>query len=90
MRLDVWLNKVCLLKSRSQAKSGCQSGKILLDGARVKESHALHPGERITLSFPQRRVEIEVRSLPTGNVARKDAQDYYRVLSDEPVERDLS
>ncbi len=88
MRLDVWLSKVCLLKSRSQAKSGCKSGKILLDGCAVKESHAVRPGERITLCFPQREIELEVRELPAGNVSRKDAPNYYEILSEQPRDPD--
>jgi ribosomal 50S subunit-recycling heat shock protein len=83
VRLDVWLKKVCLLKSRSQAKSGCQSGKILLDDRKVKESHTVHPGERITLVFPHRQLEIQVIDLPEGNVSRKNAPHYYRILVDE-------
>ncbi len=82
MRIDVWLSKVCLLKSRSQAKNGCQGGRILLDGLPVKESHELHPGEEITLRLANRELLIRVREIPTGNVARKDAGLYYEVLED--------
>ena len=89
MRLDVWLKKVCLLKSRSQAKSGCQSGKILLDGAAVKESHSVHSGERITLIFPKRRVELTVTAVPEGNVSKKDAGFYYEVESETAIEPEL-
>ena len=82
MRIDVWLSKVCLLKSRSQAKNGCQGGRILLDGLPVKESHELRPGEEITLRLPNREVLVRVREIPTGNVSRKDAALYYEVIDD--------
>ena len=60
LRLDVWLSKVCLVRSRSQAKAGCHSGKILLGDAPVKESHELRPGEELTLIFPQRELRLRV------------------------------
>lgn len=89
MRLDVWLHKVCLLKSRSQAKNGCRSGKILLEGKAVKESHNLKVGERITLVFPRRELELKVLELPTGNVSKKDAPTYFKLLSETDRDADL-
>lgn len=74
MRLDVWLHKVCLVKSRSLAKKGCRAGRILLGGLPVKESQRLRPGDRLTL--PDR--EIEVVELPEGNVAKREAGKYYK------------
>ncbi len=79
MRLDLWLKRVCLLKSRSLAKRGCRSGDILLNGESVKESHSLRPGEKLRMSFPSRILEIEVLAIPAGNVTKKDAPDYYRI-----------
>jgi ribosomal 50S subunit-recycling heat shock protein len=89
LRLDLWLKRVCLLKSRSLGKRGCQSGDILLNGEAVKESHGLRSGEILQMNFPSRRLEIEVLTIPTGNVTKKDAPDYYRVLDEELIPRDL-
>ena len=89
MRLDVWLHKVCLLKSRSQAKNGCRNGKILLEGKAVKESHSLKPGERVTLIFPRRETELKVLELPAGNVSKKDAPSYYELLNETDRDTDL-
>ena len=82
MRLDLWLSKVCLLRSRSQAKSGCHSGRILLGGAPVKESRELHGGEEITLIFPQREIRLRVLVIPGGNVSKRDAPSCYELLED--------
>ena len=76
MRLDVWLHKVCLLKSRSMAKKGCQAGRILVDGEPAKESRQLRPGERVIL--PGR--EVKVLEIPQGNVAKKDGGRYYEEI----------
>ncbi|MBC8366786.1 hypothetical protein H8E52_05180 [bacterium] len=88
MRLDIWLKQVCLVKSRSLAKRGCQSGDILLSGEPVKESHSLRVNEILSLSFPARRLEIRVAAIPEGNVPKKSAPDFYEVLSDERLERE--
>ncbi len=84
MRIDQWLSKVCLLRSRSQAKKGCQSGQILLDGERVKESHELRPGQEITLTLPSKELRLRVLEIPGGNVAKRDADLYYELISEEP------
>jgi len=86
LRLDLWLKRVCLVKSRSLAKRGCRSGDILLDGKPVKESHELRPGEVLRLNFPSRVLEIEVLAIPKGNVTRKDGPDYYRVIGEDPID----
>ncbi len=83
MRVDVWLGKVCLLRSRSQAKSACQSGRVRLDDKALKESHELRGGEILTLELPLRDLHLRVLELPAGNVARRDAPDYYEILSDQ-------
>lgn len=89
MRLDVWLSKVCLVRSRSQAKAGCRAGKILLGGLAVKESHELRPGEEITLLLPQRALLLRVREIPGGNVAKRDAPAYYELIEERPRPREL-
>ena len=43
MRFDVVLNALHLYKSRSQASVAIQAGTALLNGARVKPSHAVAP-----------------------------------------------
>ncbi len=84
MRIDQWLSKVCLVKSRSQAKKGCQGGQILLDGESVKESHELRPGEEITLTLPSKELLLRVLEIPGGNVAKRDADLYFEVVSETP------
>lgn len=84
MRIDVWLNKVCLLKSRSQAKNGCRAGRILLAGESVRESQELRPGDLLTLQLPEREIQIRVLVIPTGNVAKRDAERFYELIAEGP------
>lgn len=82
MRLDVWLNKVCLTKSRSQAKAGCRGGHVLLESRSVKESHELSGGELLLLREGDREREVRVLAIPAGNVSRKEARDYYEIVAE--------
>ena len=86
MRADVFLHKICILKSRTLAKEACERGKVTLNGARVKGSHEVHAGDRIRCDLGVRILELEVVEVPLGQVSRKDAKDYYRLLAEERVE----
>jgi ribosome-associated heat shock protein Hsp15 len=85
MRLDLYLHRVCLVKSRTMAKEACDRGKVTVDGQEAKGSHAVRAGERVRCDLGTRVLEIEVLAVPEGQVSRKDAPSYYRVLSDERV-----
>lgn len=86
MRLDVFLHRVCILKSRTLAKEACDRGKVAWNGEPAKASRALSPGDRIRLDLGVRVLELEVREIPDRQVSRKDAIRYYRVLSEERSE----
>lgn len=86
MRLDVYLNKVCILRSRTLAKEACERGKVTVNGAPAKGSQQVRAGDRIALDLVVRRQEFEVVAVPTGNVPRRNAPDYYTVLRDEFIE----
>jgi ribosomal 50S subunit-recycling heat shock protein len=89
MRIDVYLNAVNILKSRTLAKEAVERGKVTLNGQPVKASHVVEPGNRIRLDLGTRVLTIEVMELPPGPVAKKLSKDYYDVISDEKVSLDL-
>lgn len=82
MRLDVFLHKTCLMKSRSMAGEACHRGKVLLDGAPAKASRELHPGQRVVIDLGRGPLEIEILQIPAGNVPKTKVLEYYRVLAD--------
>jgi ribosomal 50S subunit-recycling heat shock protein len=86
LRLDVFLNKVRLLRSRTLAKEACDRGKITVNGESAKASRCVHPGDRIRIDLAVRVIEVEVVEVPSGQVSRKDAHDLYRVIEDRRVE----
>jgi ribosomal 50S subunit-recycling heat shock protein len=85
LRLDVVLHRLCLARSRSEAKAACGSGAVLLDGRPGRPSDAVAAGARIALHAPARSLEVELLAVPGRNVSRKAARDLYRVLRDERV-----
>lgn len=83
LRLDVYLHKVCLFKSRTYAGEACDRGKVTLDGAPAKPSKIVQPGVRIAIDLGTGPLEVEVLDVPAGNISKKMAPAYYRVLRDE-------
>lgn len=86
LRLDVFLNRVRLLKSRTLAKEACDRGKITVNGEPAKASRAVHTGDRVRIDLGVRLVVVEVLRVPEGQVSKKDARDLYRMIEDRRIE----
>ncbi len=86
LRLDVFLNKTRILKSRTLAKEACDRGKITVNGEAAKASRPVHPGDRVRIDLAVRVIEVEVLLVPAGQVSKKDARDHYRVIEDRREE----
>jgi ribosome-associated heat shock protein Hsp15 len=85
LRVDVLLHRLCLTKSRSEAKAACEAGAVTLDGKRARPSDSVQAGKRIAVKYPSRLLEVELLEVPGKSVSRKAARDLYRVLKDEKV-----
>lgn len=85
LRVDVLLDRLCITRSRNEAKAACDSGAVLVDGTPAKPSQLISGGETITLRFPRRTLQIAVDVLPSRSTSRKAAREMYRVLRDEPT-----
>lgn len=89
MRLDVFLNTVCIVKRRTEAKRACDNGIVTLDGHLAKASREVAVGQRVCIAFTDRILEFDILDVPKGNVSRKDASRYYRILRDEVQESEF-
>ncbi len=89
LRVDVLLHRLCLTKSRSEAKTACEAGAVSLDGRNARPSDTVLPGRRITIRYPRRTLEVELLALPGKSVSKAAARDLYRVLSDERSKDEL-
>jgi ribosomal 50S subunit-recycling heat shock protein len=86
LRLDVLLHRLCLTRSRNEAKNACDAGAVLVDGRPAKASQEVTPGQRIVIRYPRRTLEVELADrLPPKSTSRKLARELYQVLRDEPA-----
>ena len=78
VRLDIWLDVACLFKTRSQAQTACQRGRIEVNGDRGKPHRALRPGDTVVIQIPGgRRRTLEVVELESHNVSKARARELY-------------
>jgi len=85
MRLDLLLNKLCLTKTRSIAKNACDKGLLLVNGKQAKASMEIKAGDLIHMKLYGFAWEFLISEIPTGNVAKKDAGQYYELLQREAL-----
>ena len=83
MRIDVALHRLCLTKSRTEAKDACESGAIDVNGSKAKPSLDVAVGDTVTLRFATRLLEIRLIELPPKSTSRKAAREMYEALRDE-------
>lgn len=77
------LHRLCLTKSRTEAKDACEAGAIEVDGARARPSREVSAGSTISLRFANRLLEIRLVELPPKSTSKKAAREMYEVLRDE-------
>ena len=77
MRLDKFLKVSRLIKRRTVANEACDIGLISVNGKPARASYDVKVGDRITLSFGQRTLTVEVVSVQE-TVKQADAVTLYR------------
>ena len=50
MRIDSLLKTLCLIKTRSLARKGCETGNVMINGAAVKPSRIAAEGDIIVVA----------------------------------------
>ncbi len=86
MRIDLLFNKLCLTKTRSIAKNACDKGLIHLNGKEAKASAAVQDGDLIRFCLYGYEHELRITKVPTGNVSKKDAHQYYEMLHKRAID----
>lgn len=81
MRIDLLLNKLCLTKTRTIAKTACDKGLVSINGKTAKASSEIREGDLVRFKLYGFDHEIRVDRVPSGNVAKKDATEYYTLIS---------
>lgn len=88
MRVDLLLKSLCFVKTRSQARRGCESGRVKVNGRAVKPSREIRAGDVLEIRYPARVLVVEMTDVPGGQVPRKDRDGFIRVISDNPIKID--
>jgi len=80
MRIDVLMDKLCIVKHRSIAKKACDKGLVLINGSEVKPSKKAHVGDIIKVTLYGFILECEITEIPKGNIGKSDVQNFYKLL----------
>ena len=85
MRVDAWLDVACLFKTRSEAKRGCEGGKVEVNGDHAKPHRALREGDRIRINRGFGRYQdVIVRILIDQHVKKSEARALYDDVTPKP------
>ncbi len=83
MRLDLYLNRIRLVKSRTLAQGLIETGYVRVDGRRIeKTSEQVHEGSVIALPLNNRIRILKVLAMPPRRGPPREAQLCYEELPD--------
>lgn len=86
VRLDIWLDVVCLFKSRSEAQKACKGGKVDVNGQGAKPNRLVRPGDEIVISRPfGRKQRVVVKGVREQHIAKAEARLLYEDLTPAPT-----
>lgn len=86
MRLDLFLKTSRLVKRRAVAQEMCREGRVLVNGREAQPAKEVKQGDRVTVRYASRHLEVEVAALPKPP-ARRAAEELYRLTADTRVPR---
>lgn len=89
LRIDRWLFATRLFKSRSLAAQAVTGGRVHINGIRVKPSHAVRPGDRVSFVRGATTFDCAVRSIPRRRGPASEAQQCYEETPESRAQREL-
>jgi ribosome-associated heat shock protein Hsp15 len=90
MRIDAWLDVACLFKTRSEAKRGCESGHVDVNGERAKAHRELREGDRLRINRGfGRHQDIVVKVLIDQHVKKAEARVLYDDVTPKPTPEEV-
>jgi ribosome-associated heat shock protein Hsp15 len=84
VRVDRWLCAARFFGSRTQAHDACDSGKVSLNGVKVKASHVVRVGDEVSGRTPRGRIVVDVLVLAEKRLSPASARELYRDRSPPP------
>ena len=90
MRVDAWLDVACLYKTRSEAKRGCEGGKVEVNGDHAKPHRVLREGDRVRINRGLGRYQdVVVRILIDQHVKKSEARALYDDVTPKPTPEEI-
>lgn len=83
LRLDKYLWAVRIFKTRTQASTACDAGKVKMDGAAVKPARTIAIGDQYEIKTEARRWKIEVTGLIHNRLQYAEAIKNYVDITPE-------
>jgi ribosome-associated heat shock protein Hsp15 len=90
VRVDKWLWASRLLKTRSLAAEAVKGGRVQVNGARVKPSREVGPGDELELTIGQLRRTVVVRGVAERRGPAKEAALLYEETAESVAARELA
>ena len=90
MRVDLTLKFLCIVKSRSIAKSLCEENAVLVNGKPAKSSSPVRAGDLVKIHLrPDRDFLFKLVEVPEKQLSKSVAPTYYEpVRAPHPGEDD--
>lgn len=85
LRLDHYLHRARLFKSRTQATDACREGKVLIGDKVAKSSSEVHAGDQLRIREKGLYRNINILELPGKNMSKEDAKLTWRDETPEDV-----
>ena len=76
MRLDKFLKVSRLIKRRTVANEACDAGRVMINDRPAKASADVKAGDKITISFGNKDVSVEVLSVQE-TVRKEEAKEMF-------------
>jgi ribosome-associated heat shock protein Hsp15 len=90
VRLDVWLDIVCLFKTRSEAQTACKAGKVTIKGQSAKPNRRVRLGDEIVIARPFSRTQrIRVLGIAEQHLPKAEARQLYEDLTLPPTKEEI-
>jgi len=86
-RIDKWLWTARFFKTRALAVAAIETGKVILNGARIKPAKALAAGDMLTLRLGPYTQVVEVLGLSNKRGPAAEAQKLYQETEESRVQR---
>lgn len=73
MRIDVFLDAVCVFKSRTISSKACQEGIVKINGSKAKPSKEIKEDDIIEIQNFYAAKKFRVLAIPRKNIKKSDA-----------------